>query len=643
MGKRRRGIELKQDFRNNKPETNIVMPKIRILPEILANKIAAGEVVERPASVVKELVENALDAHSTRILIDIERGGRSMIRVADNGHGMGHDDALLALERFATSKIGSDQELFAIQTLGFRGEALPSIAAVSKMTLVSRPVAADSGVEVRIEGGKIVQVAEAGAPIGTMVSVAQLFFNTPARRKFLKTVNTEMGHIADVVAGMALGRSKVHFHLTHNGKPVKQWPKTADAAQRAAGVFGQISARELIALDAHHGDLAISGYLAPARRARKTSRGVYLYVNGRRVRDRVVQHALFEGYCGRLMKGQFPLAVLFIELPFDKVDVNVHPTKHEIRFGDQRRIHQAVQSEVAAALTRSDRRLWAVDTETDTGTGDGEAAADPGASYGAIDRRRPLPQKEPRPFVSQRALSSNIPAVLPDGPGPGSPSVAVPNVPLSPEAPPLAEPAEQSGLWSGARFAQLAVIGQFHGTYIICQNEQGLILIDQHAAHERIVYEELKRRAGRIDSQRLLMPETVELGYAEAQLLEQLIPRLNEMGLELEPFGGNTFVVKAVPAVLDDRDIAGVVVEIADRASHFGMAAGLDKILEECRMVMACHNAVRAHHRLSHEQIDQMLTRLDRCDNPSHCPHGRPTWIQWTVKDLEKAFKRIVS
>jgi DNA mismatch repair protein MutL len=196
-------------------------------------------------------------------------------------------------------------------------------------------------------------------------------------------------------------------------------------------------------------------------------------------------------------------------------------------------------------------------------------------------------------------------------------------------------------LWSGARFAQLAVIGQFHGTYIICQNEQGLILIDQHAAHERIVYEELKQRAGRVESQRLLMPETVELGYAEAQLLEQLVPRLNELGLELEPFGGNTFVIKAVPAVLDDRDLTGVVVEIADRASHIGMAAGLDKILDECRMVMACHNAVRAHHRLSNEQIDRMLTRLDRCGNPSHCPHGRPTWIQWTVQDLEKAFKRI--
>ncbi|MGD9010514.1 MAG: DNA mismatch repair protein MutL, partial [Desulfobacteraceae bacterium] len=332
----------------------------------------------------------------------------------------------------------------------------------------------------------------------------------------------------------------------------------------------------------------------------------------------------------------FPLAVLFIELPFDMVDVNVHPTKHEIRFADQRRIHQAVSSEVTAALIRADRKLWAVDTDSGTA----EAVADPAAAYGAIDRRTPSPPQNSDPVVYPRETAPDMPADPPAGPD--APAAIVPQAPQAPEAPPSAEPPEQSGLWSDARFAQLTVIGQFHGTYIICQNEQGLILIDQHAAHERIVYEALKQRAGRVDSQRLLMPETVELGYAEAQLLEQLVPRLDEMGLELEPFGGNTFVIKAVPAVLDDRDLAGVVVEIADRASAVGMAAGLDKILDECRMVMACHNAVRAHHRLSHEQIDRMLARLDRCDNPSHCPHGRPTWIQWTVNDLEKAFKRIV-
>jgi DNA mismatch repair protein MutL len=617
------------------------MSNIRILPEILANKIAAGEVVERPASVVKELVENALDAQSTRILIDIEGGGRSLIRVADNGHGMGHDDALLCLERFATSKIRSDRELFSIQTLGFRGEALPSIAAVSKMTLVSRPTAAESGVEIRIEGGKIVQVADAGAPVGTMVSVAQLFFNTPARRKFLKTVNTEMGHIADVTAGLALGHPGVHFRLTHNGKSVKQWPKSGDAAQRAAGVFGQLSAGELIRLDAHHDDLAVSGYLAPARQARKSSRGIYLYVNGRRVRDRMVQHALFEGYGGRLMKGQFPLAVLFIELPFDRVDVNVHPTKHEIRFADQRSVHQAVRNEVAAALTRADRRLWAVETDAGIPNG-GEVVADPGTAYGAGDRRRPTPLKKPRSFADQQTPVPDAPADR--STGPDVPVSSAPLASMPTETPPAAEPVEppeQSALWSDARFARLTVIGQFHGTYIICQSEQGLILIDQHAAHERIVYEALNQGAGRIDSQRLLAPETVELGHAEAQLLEQLAPRLNDMGLELEPFGGNTFVVKAVPAVLDDRDIASLVIEIADRASTVGTAAGLDKILDECRMVMACHNAVRARQRLSREQIAHMLARLDRCDAPSHCPHGRPTWIEWTVKELEKAFKRI--
>jgi DNA mismatch repair protein MutL len=481
-------------------------------------------------------------------------------------------------------------------------------------------------------------VNETGAPRGTLVSVSQLFFNTPARRKFLKTVNTEMGHIADVVAGMALGRPEVHFNLTHNGKRVKQWPKAGDAVQRAAGVLGQPSTRELIPLDARHGDLTISGFLAPARLSRKTSRSIYLYVNGRRVRDRAIQHALFEGYHGRLVKGQFPLAVLFITLPYDAVDVNVHPTKHEIRFADQRRVHRAVQNDVAAALNRDDRKLWGLgDRIADTGT-----ASEPEMAY--VPRNRPtsnpFSDKSAQPFVYQTRSGDADPAPPSDAPGP--PIDPPPGDPLPMEPPAAAGPPAQPGLWAAERFADLTVIGQVHGTYVVCQNEQGMILIDQHAAHERIVYEELKQGAGRIDAQRLLMPETVELGFAEAQLLEQLAPQLNRMGLELEPFGGNTFVVKTVPVVLDDRDITGIVVEIADRASRIGMAAGLDRILDECRMVMACHNAVRAHQRLSPEQIAHMLARLDRCENPSHCPHGRPTWIHFSLNELEKRFKRII-
>ncbi len=614
------------------------MKRIRILPEILANKIAAGEVVERPASVVKELVENALDAQSTRIVIDIDNGGRSSIRVGDDGTGMHPDDALLALERFATSKIHSDQDLYAIETLGFRGEALPSMAAVSKMTLVTRPRGADTGVEVRIHGGRIMDVTETGAAQGTVVSVERLFYNTPARRKFLKTIPTEMGHIADTVAGMALGRPRVHFKLTHNGRTVKQWTRTSDARTRVAEVLGQVAAGDLIELKADAGPLRLNGHLGPARLARSTSRGIYLYVNGRRVRDRVIQHALFEGYGGRLMKGRFPLAVLFLELPFDQVDVNVHPTKHEIRFADQRRVHRFVHQQVADTLGRTDRRLWAAGTEP---VGESPAAvAQPVPTY-----RIEAPKPPAAENADARTFDYSSP---PDGATdrPMAKPVRTPGAQVL-----TADDTEvrrsthdvQQKIWDREGFADLQVIGQFQGTYLICQGEGGLILIDQHAAHERVVYERLGRRtSGRIESQRLLMPETVELGFAGARVLGELIPRLDEMGLEIEPFGGTTFVIKSAPALLDDHNLGRLVADLVDKAVETGLNRGLEQVLDECRKVMACHRAVRANQRLTDEQIRQLLDQLDRCREPSHCPHGRPTWIQWTPRDLEKAFKRIV-
>lgn len=640
------------------------MARIRILPDILANKIAAGEVVERPASVVKELVENALDAGGTRILIDIENGGRNLIRVADNGTGMSPDDALLAMERFATSKIHTDDDLFAIRTLGFRGEALPSVAAVAKMTLVTREQQADSGIEVRMEGGKILHVREAGAPPGTMISVAQLFFNTPARRKFLKSVNTEMGHIADKVAGMALGHPQVQFKLTHNAKTVRQWQRVTDPAERVAEVLGQVSRAELIFLQAQKQELKLLGYLGPARLSRSTSRGIYLYVNGRRVHDRTVQHALFDGFSGRLMKGRFPLAVLFLELPFDQVDVNVHPTKHEIRFADQRAVHGFVRDQVAIALTGAERRLWHTETP----------AASVHPHVPAADEIMPSYQRE-RTRESDRILTGNEsePAVVREpcheirqtrtlartpARGAGTTQV-VPKTHSAPQAtardhgvaPATATCADRSEkarpaseeplLWAQGGYRDLTVIGQFHGTYIICQDRSDLILIDQHAAHERIVYEQLKARSGRIESQRLLLPETLELGFAEAGVLDKLLVEFDALGLEVEAFGGNTYVVKAIPVQLDDRDIGSVLVEIIEKVAEIGFDGGLAKVLDECRMVLACHNAVRAKQYLTDAEIKCMLEQLDRCENTSHCPHGRPIWIRQTIRDLEKAFRRI--
>jgi DNA mismatch repair protein MutL len=598
------------------------MSCIRILPEILANKIAAGEVVERPASVVKELVENALDAGSTRIAVEIENGGRALIRVADNGSGMEPDDALLAIERFATSKIRTDDDLFSIRTLGFRGEALPSIAAVSRLTLTTRTAAAAAGIEVRVEGGRILHVREAGAPVGTLIEAAQLFFNIPARRKFLKTISTEMGHVADIVAGMALGHPDVHLRLMHNGKLVNQWLRTEDAAARAAGVLC-IPPGELPPVDARSGPLSLYGWLTPPHLARGTTRGIYLFVNGRRVRDRVIQHALLEGYGGRLIKGRFPAAALFLELPFDQVDVNVHPSKHEIRFAQSREVHRFVQAAVAAALVRAETPRLSV--APPAGPAAVAEVAEAGPAYlKALDvdwgASTAMPRRTGR--EPERAAAADS--------GSENPASARP-------------PADQQPLWRPRRFADLLVIGQLRGTYIVCQEGADLVLIDQHAAHERIVYEALRQAAASAESQYLLVPETVELGYVEAAALTPLIPQLNELGLQIEPFGGPTFAVKAVPTVLDQRAAGRLVLELAEMAAQTGQGSDLCKRIDECRMIMACHHAVRANQHLEPQQIRHMLERLDKCENPSHCPHGRPTWIRWSAREIEKAFGRSAS
>ncbi len=620
------------------------MSKIKILPEILSNKIAAGEVVERPASVVKELLENALDAGSTRIMVDIEKGGRSLIRVSDNGSGMGRDDALLALERYATSKIYKDQDLFRIHTLGFRGEALPSIAAVSRLTLVSRDPSADAGTEIRVEGGKIKNVSDLGAPKGTMVTIRQLFFNTPARRKFLKTIGTEMSHIADRVGSIALGHPAVQFRLTHNDKIVKDWPSTAAPLDRVVDVLGGDLKNNLHSIEFQNDSASISGWISSPRTTRSTSRGLYIYVNGRFVRDRIVQHALFEGYSQRLVKGQFPLAALFIRVPFEEVDVNVHPTKNEVRFARQREIHEALRQAVAQTLVKADKTSWGTrktfkDEEFGTqGRVSETAQKDFGFRISDFGLKKPDVRSQSyssdddkhRGFLDESATRHPQPATR--NPQPATHS-AQPGARLT-----------QTTIWQKKRFGDLRLIGQLHNTYIVCEAEAGLILIDQHAAHERILFERFSDRANTSPkaAQRLLVPESVELGYREAGVLEKLIPDLAALGLDIEPFGGNTFVIKSVPPLLAKREVKPLLVEIVEKIVEIGSSPGLAEILEECRMLMACHGAIRANQALSEEQINGLLAQLDDCRNPSHCPHGRPTWIRWDLKTLEKSFKRIV-
>jgi DNA mismatch repair protein MutL len=591
------------------------MSKIRILPEILSNKIAAGEVVERPASVVKELVENAVDAGSTRIIIEVEKGGRSLIRVADNGCGMGHDDALLALERYATSKLYNDQDLYNIRTLGFRGEALPSIAAVSKFTLVTRDEESAAGTEIRVAGGKIRNVSEVGAPRGTMITAAQLFYNTPARRKFLKTINTEMGHIADTVSNIALGQPDVQFKLLHNSKEIKSWTVVSDPFDRATDVLGHDMSARLHPIEWGSDNFTISGWICSPRFTRKTARGIYIFVNGRFVRDKIIQHALFEGYAQRLMKGQFPVAVLFIQVPFDQLDINVHPAKQEVRFSEHYKVHDTVKRIVTETLYHVDRPEWAPTKPPgeETYSEQPQVAEDLSSTY-RVQRSKSKVQDLQRAFEHRTWHLA-----------PGTVS-------------------RQSPIWSKNGFGDSRIVGQIHNTYIVCESDDGLILVDQHAAHERVLYEQLKHRSktlGRV-AQKLLVPETIELGYREADILEKLIPKFNEFGLEIEPFGGNTFVVKAIPALLADREIKPLIIEIVDKTAAVGFSAGFEESVDESLKIMACHGAIRANQVLSGEQIKGLLDQLDKCNNSSHCPHGRPTWIQWTIKSLEKSFNRII-
>lgn len=611
------------------------MSKVKILPEILSNKIAAGEVVERPASVVKELVENALDAGSTRITVEVEKGGRHLIRVADNGAGMSRDDALLSIERYATSKIYNDKDLFAIKSLGFRGEALPSIASVSRFSLISRDQKSDAGTEIIIDGGRIKNVSDAGAPQGTMITVKHLFFNTPARRKFLKTINTEMGHIGDMLAAMALGWPRVRFRLLHNSRVVKDWPEAAGQADRVKDLFGRGSKNDLLPIDLETPDLRLSGWICSPRFVRSTSRGIYVFVNGRFVKDRIIRHALFEGFGTRLMKGRFPLAVISVQVPPDQVDVNVHPTKHEVRFARQKQVHDAIARTVAGVLRNFDRSKWtAMDKPRKKTIGESIYASQPAGRYSPPENRQ-------SGFSADSIAENTISHVRQPAPFPGSGKPETPSqVPDTPTPPSDL----QSSLWKKSFFQDLRIIGQLRNTYILCDSKEGLILIDQHAAHERVLFEQLKKhqKNSKPAVQRLLMPETVELGYREAGLLEKMIPELHSTGLEIEPFGGNTFVLKAVPAMLAGREVGPMVVELVEKAAAVGITADPGKFLDHCLEIMACHGAIRAHQALSDQQIQALLKQLDACKNPSNCPHGRPTWIKWTLRFIEKSFGRIV-
>ena len=593
---------------------------IKILPESISNKVAAGEVVERPASVVKELLENALDAGGTRIVIDVEKGGRSLIRVADNGSGMTHDDALLSLERYATSKIFNESDLFSIKTLGFRGEAIPSMASVSKFYLETCQNTHGPGTSIFVDGGKIKKVTRSGAPSGTMVTVKQLFFNLPARRKFLKTINTEMAHISDITSKIALSHPGVHFKLSHNGKVVKDWSSASDPSSRVADVLGKNMKNSFYQVEYKEGLYRVSGWISSSADLRATSRGLYIYVNGRFVRDKTVRHALIEGYAGRLMKGEFPTAVLFIYLPHGDVDVNVHPAKNEVRFFQQKAVHDLVVRGVSSTIDIAEQPKWK--------TADTDCAAeyapvmDPAAGY----------IFEPAPDYNSTRDSL------------GQLNSGQLNTERTSFFRKELSAKKQTTFWNKKYFSGLRIIGQLHNFYILCESDEGLVVIDQHAAHERILFEQLKKGVenSKVPAQQLLVPETLELGFMEKNIMEKILPDLVKAGFDMEPFGGNSFVVKAAPSFISCADVKSVILEVVETMAETGSSSGISSRLDQFLILIACHSAIRGKQSLAREQMEELLKQLDECENPSRCPHGRPTWMSLSSVFFEKSFKRIV-
>lgn len=605
--------------------------KIQILPEQLCNQIAAGEVVERPASVVKELLENSFDAGATEICIEVERGGKRLIRIVDDGCGMGRDDAFLCLERHATSKIRNEADLFALHTLGFRGEALPSIASVCRMHLQSCVPGGEEGWEIVAEGGQIKRAGAIGIPPGTSIEVRDLFFNTPARRKFLRKDETEFGHIADIVTRLALASPGVQFRLLHNGRALIEVYRQSGLAERIGALLGRPLLADLIPVDADGGsDLKLRGFVSQPSVHRSTTGAMYTFINGRYIRDRVVQHALLDGFRNILVKGRYPVVVLFLEIDPSLVDVNVHPTKHEVRFRDQRLVHDFITSAVREVLRPSG---W---------------LKEPGAHESSI--AADLPHSSERPIGSVTPAAETVRDYRHEVQeslqlyGRTQPSLAerAYTPPVSPVPPILPLPVRADFVETQGFFCSLRIIGQYRNSYIVCQDGNDLVLIDQHAAHERIGFERIRKQflSGRIERQALLFPVVIELDFREAEQFGGQLEHLDRLGFDIEHFGGKSFVLKGVPRFLDQTEAEQLVRDIASETTLIGKSVLAEDSLDKVFILMACHGVIRANQALTLPEMSALLKELDSADFSAHCPHGRPVMVRQGLADIEKMFKR---
>lgn len=609
------------------------MSKIRILPEQLANQIAAGEVIERPASVVKELVENSLDAGADRIEIEIEGGGTRLIRIIDNGEGMDEDDVLLSLERHGTSKILAEQDLSSINSLGFRGEAIPSIASVSKMTITSRQASSPLGCTVTCNYGTIKKVQQAGAAAGTRVEISNLFGNTPARRKFLRTTRTELSHIDDTVKNYGLARSEVSFTLRINGRETIRFDHGMGVSRRLARLLNYSG--DFIQIDSGapgRDRVRVGGLLVPPGSSAPVAGRLRLFVNGRSVKDRMLMHAVNEGLQSFLLKGRSAAGFISVELPPESIDVNVHPAKHEVRFKDSRLVHQIVSESIRQAmikqqqLIRHDVFTTPMSIEPSSGS---YASQRSGQPYAQIELGEDFQERQNAPDVGVGQAAARGLTFTPRQISNTANAAAGQESPT--EHPDQIE----------VQVDDLIVIGYFKNLYIFCRNKDKLIVIDQHAAHERLLYEELKDQytTGKIASQSLIFPVTLELTTFQSQLVEKNLEELQILGFSIRDFGGNTWVIAAVPAYGSTHSPQVMFLDILEQfgsEQNRGAVHHLDQILS----TIACKAAVKGGDQLNAQEVRALLERMADADLFSHCPHGRPVVKTFNSTDIKKWFSR---
>lgn len=634
------------------------MSQIIELPEVLANQIAAGEVIERPASVVKELVENSIDAGASQIVVEIEEAGLKSIRITDNGEGIAHDEVALALRRHATSKIKNQADLFRIRTLGFRGEAMPSIASVSILTLLTAQEGAAHGTKLVAKGGEIEELEPATSPVGTNITVEDLFFNTPARLKYLKSQQAELSHIVDILNRLSLAHPEIAFTLINDGKEMTKTAGTGNLRQAIAGVYGLASAKKMVAIENHDLDSEVTGFVSLPELTRANRNYISLFINGRYIKNFLLNRAILDGYGSKLMVGRFPLAIIHIQIDPYLADVNVHPTKQEVRISKERELMALISQAIANALKEQDLIPDALENLAKSTIRRTEKPV-----------QTTLPLKENRLYYDRESQDFKL-----------RPEVADPQRPLADETAteariqenPVEKPtsaikfAERKAVVydeldhpeldlasldkaydklegeEASTFPELEYFGQMHGTYLFAQGNGGLYIIDQHAAQERVKYEEYRESIGDVDGsqQQLLVPYIFEFPADDLIRLQQRKHLLEEVGVYLEEYGANQLILREHPIWMKEEEIESGIYEMCDMLL-LTKEVSIKKYRAELAIMMSCKRSIKANHTLDDYSARDLIYQLSQCDNPYNCPHGRPVLVNFTKSDMEKMFRRI--